>query len=56
MSLPEERRLALRERIRSTVPVAPDGSVSLTARAWAVSGTRSDPATDRNGTDWRVRP
>ena len=38
-SLPEEGRLALRERLRRTLPAAPDGSISLTARAWAVTGT-----------------
>lgn len=43
MSLPEERLIALRERIRRTLPIAPDGSILLTARAWAVRGTKSDP-------------
>lgn len=42
MSLAEERLIALRERIRSTLPTAPDGSIPLTARAWAVRGTKSD--------------
>jgi SAM-dependent methyltransferase len=42
MSLSEERRIALRERIRSALPIAPDGSVSLTARAWTVRGTKPD--------------
>lgn len=40
MSLDEERRAALRERIRATLPVAADGSISLIARAWAVRGSR----------------
>ncbi len=40
MSLDEDRREALRERLRTTVPVAPDGSIPLTARAWAVRGDR----------------
>lgn len=40
MSLDEERRAALRERIRSALPVAPDGSIDLLARAWAVRGVR----------------
>jgi hypothetical protein len=40
MSLPEDRRVALRERIRSTLPIAPDGSIRLTARAWAVRGSK----------------
>ncbi|MDQ6604772.1 MAG: class I SAM-dependent methyltransferase [Chloroflexota bacterium] len=39
MSLTEERRVALRERIRSTLPIAADGSISLVARVWAVQGT-----------------
>lgn len=39
-ALSEERRVALRDRIRSTLPTAPDGSISLMARAWAVRGTR----------------
>ena len=40
MSLTEERRVELRDRIRSVLPIANDGSISLTARAWAVSGRR----------------
>lgn len=39
-SLTEERRSALRELIRSKLPVAPDGSISLIARAWAVRGSK----------------
>jgi len=38
MSLTEERRAALRERIRATMPTKPDGSIHLIARAWAVRG------------------
>ena len=38
-SLPEDRRDALRERLRSTLPIQPDGSIDLVARAWAVRGT-----------------
>ena len=38
MSLPEERRAALREQIRAGLPVAADGTISLTARAWAARG------------------
>ncbi|HET6847047.1 MAG TPA: class I SAM-dependent methyltransferase, partial [Anaerolineales bacterium] len=40
MSLSNEARLALRERIRAGLPIAPDGSIPLTARAWAVRGVR----------------
>jgi len=38
MSLNEERRGALRERIRAKLPMASDGSIELIARAWAVRG------------------
>jgi len=38
MSLSEERRAALRERIRAGLPFASDGSIPLFARAWAVRG------------------
>lgn len=38
MSLNEERRVALRDRIRTTLPIASDGSIPLIARAWAVRG------------------
>ena len=38
MSLDEERRNRLRNRLRSTLPIAGDGSINLTARAWAVKG------------------
>ena len=40
MSLPEEWRVTLREAVRSALPIATDGSISLTARASAVRGTR----------------
>ena len=38
MSLSEERRSALRERVRDRLPMADDGSISLIARAWAIRG------------------
>lgn len=38
MSLPEDRREAVREAIRGAVPLAADGSIRLRARAWAVRG------------------
>ena len=40
MSLIEERRAALRERLRAALPTEPDGSIRLIARAWAVRGIR----------------
>ena len=40
MSLPEDRRMALRERLRAALPIASDGSISLAARAWAVRGSK----------------
>lgn len=38
-SLSEDRRAALRERIRANLPIMDDGSIHLIARAWAVRGT-----------------
>ena len=38
MSLPEADRASLSERIRARLPIAADGAISLTARAWAVRG------------------
>lgn len=38
MSLDEPARARLRDRIRERAPAAADGSISLTARAWAVRG------------------
>ncbi len=38
MSLTEDRRAELRELLRSRLPGREDGSISLTARAWAVRG------------------
>lgn len=39
-SLSEEHRAALREHLRKTLPIRPDGSIHLSARAWAVRGAR----------------
>jgi SAM-dependent methyltransferase len=39
MSLSEDRRAVLRERIRAGLPVNDDGSIHLIARAWAARGT-----------------
>ena len=38
MALPEEQRTALRVKLESALPVRPDGTISLQARAWAVRG------------------
>lgn len=38
-SLAEEMRARLRERLRQTLPLEPDGRIALIARAWAVRGT-----------------
>lgn len=40
MSLSEERRVALRDRIRSGLPVGDDRTIRLIARAWAVRGLK----------------
>ncbi|MDG4783094.1 class I SAM-dependent methyltransferase [Micromonospora sp. WMMD961] len=39
-TLAETDRAALRELLATRLPVEPDGSIRLTARAWAVRGTR----------------
>jgi hypothetical protein len=39
-SLDERGRARLRERLRERLPVAPDGAIPLTARAWGVRGVR----------------
>jgi SAM-dependent methyltransferase len=41
MSLPEDHRRALRDVLRTSLPTEVDGRVRLTAKAWAVCGTRS---------------
>lgn len=38
MSLDADQRHHLRERIRARLPIEPDGSIELVARAWAVRG------------------
>jgi len=48
MSLSERQRTALREEIRSRVPVEKDGTLRLVARAWAVKGTASPRDRARN--------
>lgn len=40
MSLSEEHRGALRDRIRALLPTETDGAIALIARAWAVKGRR----------------
>jgi ubiquinone/menaquinone biosynthesis C-methylase UbiE len=40
MSLDEEQRGALRDLLRERLPAEDDGSIHLTARAWAVRGSR----------------
>lgn len=40
MSLTEDARGTLRERLRTTLPTQPDGSIHLAARAWAVRGRK----------------
>jgi hypothetical protein len=47
MSLPEGRRVALREAVRASLPIASDGSIALAARAWAVRGSKAGVAPPR---------
>jgi SAM-dependent methyltransferase len=42
MSLAEDHRDALRDSLRARLPVGADGTIALTARAWAVRGIRKD--------------
>ena len=39
MSLSDERRAALRNRLQDVLPIEPDGRIDLIARAWAARGT-----------------
>ncbi|RIQ20485.1 class I SAM-dependent methyltransferase [Jiangella rhizosphaerae] len=39
-TLPRPRQDAIRDAVRERLPVAADGSITLTARAWAVRGVR----------------
>jgi SAM-dependent methyltransferase len=41
-ALSEERRTRLRDRLHASLPIAPDGSISLVARAWAAKGTKPE--------------
>jgi hypothetical protein len=38
MSLSPERRAELRDAVRRRLRAGPDGTITLTARAWAVKG------------------
>jgi SAM-dependent methyltransferase len=40
MSLSENRRCALRDRLREMLPIRTDGTIPLVSRAWAVKGTK----------------
>ncbi len=48
MSLDEAARARLRERLRQRLPARPDGSIALTARAWAVRATSGAAAARRS--------
>ncbi|WP_432853644.1 class I SAM-dependent methyltransferase [Amycolatopsis sp. CA-161197] len=39
VQLPEDHRRALRDLLRARLPIAADGTITLTARAWAVRGS-----------------
>lgn len=41
MSLKDDARAALRERLRLSLPIRPDGSIHLVARAWAGRGRKA---------------
>jgi hypothetical protein len=42
VSLSDDRRDALRDRLRAVLPSDADGSIALTARAWAVRGRSAE--------------
>jgi SAM-dependent methyltransferase len=42
MSLEEPARLRLRESLKERIPMLPDGSISMTARAWAIQARVAD--------------
>jgi SAM-dependent methyltransferase len=44
MSLPEQQRVTLRDKLKSALPRAEGGAISLRARAWAVRGTTRSQA------------
>jgi SAM-dependent methyltransferase len=48
MSLDEAARTRLREQLRQRLPARPDGSIALTARAWAVRATSGAAAARRS--------
>ena len=39
-ALDADRKAALREQLRATLPTAADGTIDLIGRAWAVRGTK----------------
>ena len=41
VTLPAERQAKVREMVRERLPIAADGSITLTCRAWAVRGSRN---------------
>jgi SAM-dependent methyltransferase len=45
MSLDENARARLRDRLRERIPVQSDGSIELSARAWAVRGSTASAST-----------
>jgi SAM-dependent methyltransferase len=49
MSLPKPQRAAVRDAVRSSLPIAGDGSISMIARAWAVKGHTPPSAAWRPG-------
>jgi SAM-dependent methyltransferase len=49
-SLSDDRRSALRERLREVLPVHSDGSIALRARAWAVRGATTPRSSARTRT------
>ena len=51
MSLTAPRREELRAFVQSRLPIAPDGTIHLMTRAWAVQGIAVEPALAPDGAD-----
>jgi len=49
MALEEAARIRLRDELRARLPIAPDGSISMMARAWAARGTAAIESSSAGG-------
>lgn len=47
-SLPPDRQAKVKELVRARIPIAADGSITLTCRAWAAHGRRAPKANEQS--------